>query len=87
MAAVERQSLVEWQNLLNTYLINQMVALQIDQMRSLFVVGEMRAYPTPLRGCGHSCPTNSLVERVYSKRLVRTGYRGQRQGRVRKGGP
>jgi hypothetical protein len=30
---------------LNTYLINQMVALQIDQMRSLFVVGEMRAYP------------------------------------------
>ena len=45
MAAVERQSLVGWQNLLNTYLITQMVALQIDQMRSPFVVGEMRAYP------------------------------------------
>jgi hypothetical protein len=50
-----------WQNLLNTDLINEVFAFQVDQLCTLFVVGQMRPNPLliTITVIDHSCPSSS----------------------------
>jgi hypothetical protein len=68
------------QNFLNAYLVNEVVAFQIGQMRSLFVVWQMR--PDPVRhrhyeaAIIHVQPitsTNKFVRGIPRKRAIGLG--------------
>jgi hypothetical protein len=72
--------LFRWQNFLNTNLVNQVLPPQIYQMRSLFIIGQVRAdasgnrhhesvviHVEPIRA------TNQFVLAVTHERIIETG--------------
>jgi hypothetical protein len=61
------------QDFLKAYLIDQVIPFQVDQMRSLFIVGQIRPDPL-LHDQNERAVSSTRDERAYSKHPARMDY-------------